>query len=309
MVDLDRLRTFLVAAEHLSFTEAAKQLHVTQPTVSHHISLLEEDFGVRLFEREGGGLELTEAGRLLLPMARQMLHQAMDVRDMMLSLGDEVAGQLRIACSTTAGKYILPLLAARFRQRHADIQVTILACRSEQLVERLISGEAHISVTSSELNERGLQSQPFFEDSIALIVPANHPWAKRSAIEPDELTEEPMLILEPLSGTRRVLLMELAKHDIAYDNLNILMEIGNAEAIVNTVQQGYGVAFVSNLAAAAQIASGHVVTVPVNNMRMNRVIYMVRQEINAPHRPQELFWRFVHDESNADLLRLPKRVP
>ncbi|MEZ4516144.1 MAG: LysR family transcriptional regulator [Chloroflexota bacterium] len=308
MIDLDRLKTFLVAAELLSFTEAAKQLHVSQPTISHHIRLLEKDFGVQLFDREGNSLQLTDAGRMLLPMARQMLHQAMDIRDMMLSLDNEVAGQLYIACSTTAGKYILPLLAARFRQRHADIQVTILACRYEQLIERLTNGEAHISVTSSELTESGVQSQPFFEDSITLIVPSSHPWATRTSIEPDELPEEPMLIMEPMSGTRRVLLTELAKHDIAYDDLNILMEIGNAEAIVNTVRQGYGIAFVSNLAAAAQVELGHVVMVPVVNMEMNRTIYMVRQEISPPYRPQELFWRFVHDEANVDLLRLPKQT-
>lgn len=307
MIDLDRLKTFLVAAERVNFTDTAKQLHVTQPTVSHHISQLEDSLGVVLFQREGHGLQLTEAGRLLVPMARQLLHQAMDVRDMMQSLSSAVAGELRIACSTTAGKYILPLLAARFRQRHTDIQVTILACRSENLVERLVTGEAHISVTSSEVTQSNLQSQPFFEDSVALIVPGGHPWAGRSAIEPYELTEVPMLILEPMSGTRRVLLTELAKHDIAYDDLNILMEIGNAEAIVNTVKEGYGVAFVSNLAAATQVELGHVVAIPVTDMAMNRTIYMVRQEISPPHRPQELFWRFVHDEANEDLLRLPKR--
>lgn len=305
MINLDRIETFLLAAEHLSFSETAKQLHVTQPTVSHHIAQLESDFGVMLFDRSGQRLQLTEAGRLLLPMARHLIRQAMDVRDMMASCREEVAGHLRIACSTTAGKYILPLLAARFRRQHPGIQVTILACRHEQLVERLQEGEANLSVTSSEIVESGIQSQPFFQDNIILIVPAGHPFSRRDAVEPEELTTVPMLMMDQMSGTRRVLLTELARHDITYDDLDVLLEIGNAEAIVNTVQAGFGIACVSALAAATPLELGRVTAVPINDMQMRRMIYMVRQAISPPQRAQEVFWRFVHDASNADLLRLP----
>lgn len=305
MINLDWIQTFLLAAECLSFSETARHLHVTQPTVSHHIAQLEADLGVLLFNRSGHRLQLTEAGRLLLPMARQLVRQAMDVRDMMASCREEVAGHLRIACSTTAGKYILPLLAARFRRRHPGIQVTILACRHEQLVERLQEREANLSITSSEIVGSGLQSQPFFEDNVILIVPAGHPWSRRDAVEPEELAREPMLILDPMSGTRRVLLTELARHDITFDDLNILLEIGNAEAIVNTVQAGFGIACVSVLAATTALELGRVTAVPLNGMQMRRTIYMVRQELSPPQRAQEVFWRFVHDASNADLLQLP----
>jgi DNA-binding transcriptional LysR family regulator len=307
MLDLARLESFVIAAEKLSFSEAAKQLHLSQPTISHHIKSLEQEFDVALFDRSGRQLRLTEAGRLLLPMAHQLLHQSLEVEEMMASCRDEVVGHLRIACSTTSGKYILPLLAARFRRRHPGIRVTILGCTPDFVIERLIEGEANISVASREIQDPGVQTQPFFDDRIELIVPAGHRWAGRETLLPEELLEEPQLIMGPESGTRRVLLSELARHDINLDDLRVLLELGNAEAIVHTVQAGFGVAFVSTLASTMARAAGRVVLVPVENLNLRRTIYMVRLEMAPPNRTQEAFWSFIHDESNRDLLQLPLR--
>jgi DNA-binding transcriptional LysR family regulator len=128
----------------------------------------------------------------------------------------------------------------------------------------------------------------------------------RSHIEPEDLLEEPMIIREPASGTRRVMLTELAKHDITLDDLNVFLELGNAEAIVRTFTAGFGVSFVSTLAAACPIERGHVVEVPVAGLQLERRIYMVRCSLDEPNRPQEAFWSFVHDLADADLLRLAR---
>ena len=127
MIDLQKIETFLSATQTLSFSETAKQLHVSQPAVSHQIKALEEDLDASLFERTGSGLRLTEAGRLLLPWARRLMRDSSDLQAIMSSRRD-AAGELRIACSTTAGKYVLPQLAARFRSSFPAIQVRILAC-------------------------------------------------------------------------------------------------------------------------------------------------------------------------------------
>lgn len=307
MVNLERLRIFIHAADHLSFSGAAKRLHLTQPTVSHHIRALETSLHVELFERAGNSLKLTEAGRLLLPWAQKLVRQAIEVQNMMASFDDGIAGQLRIACSTTSGKYILPQLAARFRQRYANICVSILACRPQHVVPRLLEAEANLAVVSSyELCSGDMECQQFFRDAITLIVPRGHPWALRQHIEPDDLLEERIIMREPTSGTRRVLQTELAGHDITEDDLDIFLELGNAEAIVRTVQDGFGVSFVSNLAADWALQLGHVVAVPVVGMQLQRAIYMVRRKLDTPHRPQEVFWDFVHSPMNEDLLRLPR---
>jgi DNA-binding transcriptional LysR family regulator len=303
--DLVRLKSFLYAAEQMSFTEAAHHLHLTQPTVSHHIKSLEMELGVDLFERTGPGLRLTDAGLVLLPWARKVIRQFIQMRDVMASLDTEVAGQLRIACSTAAGKYVLPQLAARFKETYPRIQVTILTCTSEQIVPRLLESEADLGVVSYEIREQGFESQDFITDTVVLIVSNDHPWTKRDAIQPTDLIGEKIILREPASGTRRVLLSGLAKHGITVDDLDIFLELGNAEAIVMTVAAGYGISFVSNLATACSRFQGKVCEVPVAGLNLRRKIHMVRPALETHGHAQEAFWRFVNLPSNADLLRMP----
>jgi DNA-binding transcriptional LysR family regulator len=304
-MDLQRLESFLYAAEHLSFSEAAKLMRVTQPTISHHIKMLEGELGLELFDRSGGRLQLTEAGRSLLPWARKLIQDSNDLEEMASSLHSGVAGHLRIACSTTAGKYILPQLAARFCSHHPGVHVSILACTPDRAIPQLVEGDANLAVVSFEPQDDMFESQVFFEDSITLIIPAKHPLAFRRTIEPEDLLKENIIIRENTSGTRRVMLTELAKFDISLDDLNVFLELGNAEAIVRTVAAGYGVSFVSTLATACPLDRGNVVDIEVRGLNMRRTIYMVRNRLEAPNRPQEAFWSFVHDESNVDLLQLP----
>jgi DNA-binding transcriptional LysR family regulator len=263
---------------------------------------------VELFNRSSTGLELTEGGRVLLPWARRLIHDSVNLKEIMTSLEEEIVGELRISCSTTAGKYILPMIVARFCSRHPGIKARILTCRPERATLDLMEGEAHIGVVSSEINDMNFEAQNFFKDHVTLIVPANHRWAKVNSIEPQELLEEPLILREQESGTRRAVLEELAKHDINVDDLHILMELGNAEAIVSTVAAGYGVSFVSYLAAADLIKQGTIVRVPVDDMDLERSIYMIRKRVSAPHRPRDTFWSFVHAPENADLLSLPEHL-
>jgi DNA-binding transcriptional LysR family regulator len=304
MTEIVRLKSFLYAAEHLSFSEAAKHLHLAQPTISHHIKTLEREMGSELFERSGAGLSLTEGGRLLIPWARKIIQQSVEMQEVMASLQTGIVGHLRIACSTTAGKYVLPQLAARFCQRFPKIHVSILACMPDLVTRRLLEGEANLGVVSYEISDPGMEYQEFFKDSIHLIVPKDHPWAFRTAIEPGEIVNEPIIMREATSGTRRVLLSELAKHDISEDDLNIFLELGNAEAIVLTVASGYGISFASSLASACPLERGHVVEIPVIGLDLHRTVYMIRKKLIAPNRPQDVFWSFIHDPGNLDLLKL-----
>lgn len=304
MIDLIKIQVFLLAAENLSFSDAAKQMHLSQPTISHHIKMLEREFGIELFDRTGPGLHLTEAGRLLLPWARKLVRASLEMQGMMASLHDKIVGHLRIACSTTSGKYILPQLAARFHDRYPWVKITILSCTQEHVVPRLLEEDANIGVLSREAFEEGLESQEFFIDHIIFIVPATHEWSVRQSVEPADLIGAPLIIREPTSGTRRVTLTELGKHDIHLEDLNIFLEVGNAEAIVETVAAGFGVAFVSRLSAAHALKTRQIVEIPMVGLDLQRKIYMVRRAIEAPNRAQEVFWGFVHDPANADLLQM-----
>jgi len=307
MIDLPKLQTFLHVAQSMSFSEAATQLHLTQPTISHHIKTLERDLGVELFERSGSGLRLTEAGSLLLPRARKLMREVFEIQQMMESLDDRIVGQLRIACSTTTGKYILPQFAARFHEQHPGVNISVLRCTSPLVVPQLLKEEADLGVVSYDACGDGMECQEFFNDHIILIVPADHPWALRQTIDPSELLETPVIIREPSSGTRRALLAELGKHSITLDDMDICLEVGNSEAIVKAVEAGFGVSFVSRLAADWALDKRTVVGVPVADFDLHRMVYLIRSEVYEPHRAAEAFWGFVHDSANADLLRLAEK--
>jgi len=304
MLDIDKLNVFIHVTNNLSFTDAAKQLHISQPTVSKNIRDLERDMGVQLFDRSGVRPRLTSAGKTLLPLARKIIRQSIEVQELMSSMDEEFVGELRIACSTTVGKYILPQLAARLSNLHPEIHITILRCTPEHAVLNLLDGDADLGVISHETCSANLDCQEFFEDSIVLIVPAAHPWASRPSIDPEELLNEPIIIREPTSGTRRVMLEQLAKFDITLDDLTVFLELGNAEAIVATVNAGYGVSFVSTMATSCPLKYGNVVQVPVAGLELRRKIYMVRKSLDTPNRAQEAFWSFCHDPVNTDLLNM-----
>ena len=304
MLDIDKLNVFIHVTNNLSSTDAAKQLHISQPTVSKNIRDLEREMGVQLFDRSGARPRLTSAGKTLLPLARKIIRQSIEVQELMSSLDEEFVGELRIACSTTVGKYILPQLAARLSHLHPEIHITILRCTPEHVVLNLLDGAADLGVISYETCSADLDCQEFFEDSIALIVPAAHPWASRPSIDPEELLDEPIIIREPTSGTRRVMLEQLAKFDITLDDLTVFLELGNAEAIVATVNAGYGVSFISTMAASCPLKYHNVVQVPVAGLELRRKIYMVRKSLDTPNRAQDAFWSFCHDPVNTDLLNM-----
>jgi DNA-binding transcriptional LysR family regulator len=303
MLDLMKLNIFLHAAEGLSFSKAARELHITQPTVSHHIKALENEIGTDLFDRSGSQLQLTEAGRLLLPWAQKLVRDSIELQEMMASVHETIVGQISIACSTTTGKYILPQFAARFHSRHPGVYVKIHACTSSDVVPHLLEEEANLGVVSYDACGGPLECQEFFLDHIVLIAPIGHPWSTRDKIDPSELLEAPFILREPTSGTRKVMLAELGKHDISLGEMDISIEVGNAEAIVKAVEAGFGVSFVSRLSATWALKLGDVVEIPVDGFDLRRRIYMIRKHIQAPNRAGEAFWGFVHDPENEDLLR------
>ena len=305
MIDLTRLRAFIIAAETLSFSETSKQMHLTQPTISHHIKTLERNLGVSLFERRGNQLILTEAGSMLIPWTRKLIAQSNQIKDMMEAIQDRAVGNLRIACSAASGKYVLPHIAARFRNRFPEVLVSILPCSTEEVVNKLLEEEAHLALVTHELDTPSMQSQTLYIDTIRMIVPAGHRWVGRDDITPSDLLEEKIIIREPNSGSRKVVLSELSKHDILYEDLNIFMELGNAEGIVQAVGAGYGISFVTENLAMEAKTLGKVEIVDLSDWALHRRVFLVRKALNTPQRVTDAFWSFVHDPSNKDLLPTP----
>lgn len=297
-MDFDRLMIFVDASQTLNFSETAKRLHISQPTVSKAIQALEAELNFSLFERKNGALRLTDKGQAVLPWARQILRECQKFQAIASSLHEKVSGTLQIVCTTSSGRHILPRLAARFKHNFNDVQIKILVAGPADGIALLRNQRVDLAVVSSEVPAEGLESQLFFNDEVILIAPARHPWAASESITVDDLINEPIILREPSSGARRALSAALAAHDMVLEDLNILMEIWNADGIVSAVASGLGVAFVSRAAAQCALNLGTVREIPVQGVSLRRQIYMLRNAARLPSRPAELFWGFVHQNEN-----------
>jgi DNA-binding transcriptional LysR family regulator len=299
MLNLKELQVFLSAADYSSFSEAARQLHLSQSAVSQLIGSLERQLGTRLFERTGRSVRLTAEGQALRPMARELLASASRVEETILSMQADVAGHLVIGCSTTTGKYLLPGMIAHFRSLHPKARIDVIVSNRTSVITRLIDGEVGLGVSSKRVENRELEYQEFFKDTIILVVPANHRWVRYRKIYPDDLLDEPLILREENAGTIEVLYDGLRKLDIAPEMLTVSMVLGNAEAICMAVEEGIGVAFVSRLAAARSLADGRLAEISVEGLNLQREIYMARNLHVPATRLQAAFWEYTRSHREA----------
>lgn len=295
MLDTYVLQVFVMAAETLNFTEAAKRLHMSQPAVSQHIQNLERQLGLPLFLRQGRRVMLTDAGRVLLPMARDLVQRSVQIEEEMISLQGEVFGRLIVGCSTTPGKYLLPHLLARFHSRFPKVQVACYVNSQQETADMLCSGEVHFSLSSWQPPLcRNAEATYFTSDPVVLIAPADHPWAQQEAITPSELLTGTFIMREASSGTYQAVAAALNRAQINVEDLHTSMTLGNSEAIAIAVQNGLGVGFVSQIVVQNLIGNG-VVIIPIQGVEICRDIYISRSPKAIPTRAQETFWEFIQD--------------
>jgi len=299
MLDLNALMVFLAAAECENFSEAGRRINLSQPAISQTVDALEKTLGVQLFERQGRTVRLTESGQLLRSMGHELMASANRLEETMASLHGEVVGEMTIGCTTTSGKYLLPHLIAHFRQQYPQLRVNVHVHGRETMLHRLLRGDIVLGVTSKQVENCALEYQDFFDDEVILIVAATHPWARYRRVLPDDLPEEPMILREQFAGTRDVLIDGLRQCDIAPAMLNIVMELGNSEAIEMAVAEGIGVGFVSRLAAMNGLALGRVVEVQVEGMKLHRKVWLARNRQRPFSRPQTAFWDFARESRSA----------
>lgn len=296
MLDPDSLQVFVVAAETENFSRAARQLHMSQPAVSQHISQLEKQLGIQLFDRHGRRIRLSAKGAALLPMAREFLRTHRRLQEAASELVGEVVGQLVIGCSTTSGKYLLPRLLAWYRERYPLVRATVIVRTRSQVIEQLASGELDVAVTNEPVPRAGLRYHRFFQDEIVLVVPAEHPWAQCGEVQPQALHDERFIMREPASGTYMTVSNALRQVGVDIEDLETVLTIENSEAAALAVQEGLGLAFIPCMAAHRCVALGRVKPVRIAGTSMTRWIYLVERTTGPRSAAVSAFWRFVHEE-------------
>ncbi len=293
MLNVHQLNVFVIAAETLNFTQTAKRLHLTQSSVSQHIKSLETQLGVELFERSGRSLQITDAGVVLLPMARDIVDGSIRVAEQMELLKKEVHGHLIVGCNTAPGKYLLPILLAKFHEQYPMVRISCQVLPINQVLQGLAEGDVHFAIANLDDEcQEGCEFQLYLEEPISLIVPKNHPWAERGEVEPEELYDEQFIMREKESGTYKNVRRGLMDVGIDIEKLDIFLEMGTSEALALAVEQGLGVGFVSRM-IVDKICPDRVHTVKVRGLDIFQPIYLGRQTAYPSTAAQAAFWDFV----------------
>ena len=266
---LHQLKVFEAAARHGSFTRAAEELFLTQPTISMQIKQLTKSVGLPLFEQVGKRLYLTQAGRELFATCRQIF-ETMDKFQMTIAnLKGLKQGQLKLAVITTA-KYIIPRLLGPFCQLYPGIDISLQVTNHELILDRMMNNLDDIYIMSQIPDHFDVNFQPFLENPLVVFAPANHPLAKEKNIPIERLGEERFIMREPGSGTRSAVQTLFEKHGV---KLKVKLELGSNEAIKQAIAGGLGISVLSRHTLLTDTTEFSILD--VQNFPIKRDWYMV----------------------------------
>ncbi len=257
---LEQLRIFVFVAERGHMTRAAEALGLTQSAVSAAVSTLEARYQVRLFDRVGRGLALTEAGRVFLIEASAVLLRAKAAEQALVDLAGLKRGYLTLAASQTLSSYWLPARAARFAQAHPGISLSLIAGNTAEAAQAVIDGRADLGFVEGAVDDAVLLRRPVGGDRIALYAAPGHPLAGQPVGAAD-LAGLRWVLRESGSGTRSHVEQALAARGLApADLLDVVLELRSNEAALSAAEADRGlVAAVSELAAQALVKVGRVI--------------------------------------------------
>lgn len=256
---LEQLRIFLAVAERQHVTRAAEALHLTQSAVSAAISALEARHGVRLFDRVGRGIALTETGTAFMAEARAVLDRAETAEMVLEDLAREPRGRLRLAASQTVASYWLPPRLVALRELHPGIALRLTVGNTTQVAEAVAGGGADLGLVEGEVAQQGLHRQVVARDRLVLVMAADHPWAGRAAApEPAQLAGQPWVLREPGSGTRSEFEIWLAGRGLSVAGLGDVLELPSNEAVLGAVAASRRLAALSLRAVETAAAAGRI---------------------------------------------------
>jgi DNA-binding transcriptional LysR family regulator len=275
-MNISQIRAFVAVVDCGSFSEAARVMGLSQPAVTMQIQGLESDLGATVLERRYRKVDLTEAGRALLPYARKVLAELEEARAEIEQLGDTVTGHLSLAVSTTPGQYILPRLLGAYLREYPEVTVSLRIYDTADVVERVESGDAHLGMTGARIAGAKVEYEQMGVDRLLMVCHPDSPLAGRQRLALTDVAGEAFIEREPGSGTRMVFEDVLRSGGVDPSELNVVMELGTSEAIVNAVEGGMGIGVVSHWMADKALALGTVAQIDLVDFPVERPLYTVR---------------------------------
>lgn len=271
---------------------------MSQPSISQHIRTLEQHFNTKLFLRHGRSLELSDSGKMLVPLAQRFVKQSICIDEMMISIHGKIHGFLCLGCDALAGKYILPSLFAKFHKKYPAVTISCDTSFPLSPLEALIEGTIHFAVTSAvEKRVKGIEAHKILTEEFFLFTAQDHPWAGQNRISPEQLLTEKFILPTKNSETHQLLQAQLLDIDIDIQELNTFLHLGTPEAILLSVQKGLGVSFMSR--QIATMVDG-IAKISVDGLSIRRDNHIVRNTHQASTSAREAFWHFIKDTKISD---------
>jgi len=286
-----RLKVFNTVAKRLNFTKAAEELYITQPAISKHIHEIESHFKVKLFERNGTKIKLTQAGETLLQYTDQLFAVYRNLEFEMNNLAQRHSGVLRIGASTTVAQYVLPPVLATFHKKFNDITITLSTNNTEQIEQALQNNDIDLGIIEGQSKNALFKYTEFVKDELVLVSSTKNPLAKKQSLELNELTKIPLLMREPGSGTLEVIAHVLKPLGIKVSQLQIEMQLGSTESMKRYLLNSNALAFLSIHSILNELKANECCIIDVTGLNIERYFYFIQKHGQVDALP-DLFMRF-----------------
>jgi len=276
-----RLKAFCLVVELKSFSKAAEAKFMTQSAMSHLIKNLEDELGVKLLNRHSQTVTPTSAGRLFYAHAKQILELYRKMENDVYSLVQKVKGPLYIGASTTAAVYLLPQVCYSFYKNYPEAQIELSVSNTEKIINDIHEGRIDIGIVEGNIKNTTVFLEEIAEDGIVVIASDDNPLTKKKSVAPHDLISQPFIMPETGSGTREVMDDFLYAAGINPEDIKMAMTAGSPELIVQMVQSGMGISFVSKWSVFRAIKNRSIKVLNVSGKRLRRKFYLISLE-NEP---------------------------
>lgn len=288
-----RLKVFYSVAKHLSFTQASKELYISQPAITKHIRELESLYGVRLFDRLGNKISLTDAGKLMLEHCEQILAAYRRLEYDMNLLKNEWTGDLRLGASTTISQYVLPPILARFTEKYPKVNVTLMDTNSRNIEQALQNHDIDLGLVEGVFRLPSLKYEPFLHDELVPVVGIQSKLAQKDEIGLDELQQLPLVLRERGSGTLDAIEMAFDEVGLKLSSMNVRLYLGGTESIKSFLRCSDSLGIVSLQAVARELRRGDFKIIDIKGMQIKRHFCFVH--LQGQEEPSSInFMRFVY---------------
>jgi DNA-binding transcriptional LysR family regulator len=274
-LNYEQLKTFLSVADKKSFSETARVLHLSQPTVTSQIKSLEKNLNTTLFERTTKQVELTPSAKVLYRYAKDIVKLSEMAENEILSISKTIQGRLIIACSLTIGENILPQALGKFKENYPHIQMNVDITNTHQILSKIKDHVLDMGLIEAPVEDPALVLEPFMKDELLLIAKPGYFEQDKPIIIPDELISLPLILREEGSGTRAVMESHLTHAGLNPADLNLILELGSTESVKSAVESGLGVSIISKSAIKKELKLQLLKTYRIEDISLLREFYIV----------------------------------